>query len=398
MSADRVSDSADRAYDIVLFGATGFTGGLTADYLARNAGPGTRWALAGRNRAKLEALRARLAEADPRLADLPLLHADVTEPDSLREVAAATRVVITTVGPYIHYGEPLVAACADAGTDYVDLTGEPEFVDLMYLRHHARAVETGARLVHACGFDSIPYDLGVHFTVQRLPEDVPLHVDGYVRAYGTFSGGTAHSALTAMSRGRQTARAARERRQAEPRPEGRRISGRAGRAHRSRGAGGWALPMPTLDPVVVRRSAAALERYGPDFTYRHHYVVKRMISALGIAGAVLALTVLAQIPPARAALLRRAAPGDGPSPERRAKSWFSVRFVGEGGGRRVVTGVSGGDPGYGETAKMLAESALCLAHDELPATAGQVTTAAAMGDALIRRLQEAGIAFTVLDS
>src|SRR4051794_22399108 len=154
-----------------MFGATGFTGALTAQYLVENAGE-ARVALAGRNREKLEKLDT----------GLPLLHADVEEPDSLREMAEAARVVITTVGPYIKYGEPLVAACTEAGTDYVDLTGEPEFVDRMYLKYHAKAVETGARIVHACGFDSIPHDLGAYFTVQQLPADMPLRVSGYVRA------------------------------------------------------------------------------------------------------------------------------------------------------------------------------------------------------------------------
>src|SRR3954464_2588740 len=210
---------ADRPYDIVLYGATGFTGALTAEYLAENAGD-TRWALAGRNRGRLEAVRARLAEIDPSLAELPLLHADADEPESLRELAAATRAAISTVGPYITYGEPLVAACAEAGTDYLDLTGEPAFVDLMYVRHHQQAVRTGARIVHACGFDSIPHDLGAYFTVQHLPKDVPLEVRGYVRAGGRPSAGTFHSAITAMSRLRQASAAHAERRRAEPSPTG----------------------------------------------------------------------------------------------------------------------------------------------------------------------------------
>ncbi|TBL23874.1 saccharopine dehydrogenase, partial [Verrucosispora sp. SN26_14.1] len=208
--------AAERTYDVVLFGATGFTGELTAQYLARHAPAGLRWAIAGRNPDKLAAVRDRLVAITPALADLPLLTADVTDPASLREVAAQARVVASTVGPYVHHGEPLVAACAAAGTDYLDITGEPEFVDQTYLRHHAEATRTGARLVHACGFDSIPHDLGVWFTVKQLPADVPITVDGYVRAGGRFSAGTYHSALTAFSRRAETSRAARERRAAEP--------------------------------------------------------------------------------------------------------------------------------------------------------------------------------------
>jgi short subunit dehydrogenase-like uncharacterized protein len=389
---------ADRQYDLVLFGATGYTGALTAEYLARSADPGCRWALAGRNRAKLKALRERLATLDPGCARLPLLHADVTDPASLREVAAATRVVITTVGPYITYGEPLVAACADAGTDYLDLTGEPEFVDAMYVRHHARAVETGARIVHACGFDSIPHDLGAYFTVQQLPEGVPIHVDGFVRAGGTFSGGTFHSALTAFSRARHNVKAALERRRTEPRPKGRTVRAKRGVPHHESVVDAWVLPLPSLDPQIVTRSAAALDRYGPHFTYGHYIAVKRLPVAAGLVGGVAGLFALAQIPPARALLLKARKPGEGPSPEQREKGWFTVRFVGSGGGRRVVTEVAGGDPGYGETAKMLAQAALCLAFDDLPPSAGQVTTAVAMGDALITRLQRSGILFTVLET
>jgi short subunit dehydrogenase-like uncharacterized protein len=379
---------AQRDYDIVLFGATGFTGALTAEYLARHAPDGLRWAVAGRNRAKLDALSERLG------IDVPLLHADVGDEPSLRSVAESARVVITTVGPYVAYGEPLVAACAAAGTDYVDLTGEPEFVDRMYCRYHEEASRSGARIVHACGFDSIPHDLGVLYTVQQLPEGVPLNVRGFVRAGGRPSGGTFHSAMTAFSRVRETQQAHKERGQMERRENGRRVRLEA-KPHRELGY--WAVPMPTIDPQVIARSARALDRYGPDFSYGHYAGVKRLpIAVGGVAGAA-SLFVAAQIPPVRKALLGRLSPGDGPSESERAKSWFKVRFVGEGGGERVVTMVSGGDPGYGETSKMLAESALCLAQDDLPETSGQLTPAVAMGDKLIARLQSAGIGFEVLE-
>ena len=385
-----------RPYDLVLFGATGFTGGLTAEYLARHRPDGCRWALAGRNRAKLERVRDRLAVIDPGLDSLPLLVADVTDAASLRAVAEQARVVITTVGPYIEHGEPLVAACAEAGTDYVDLTGEPEFVDRMYVAHHARAVETGARIVHACGFDSIPHDLGALFTVHQLPAGEPVRMRGFVRSNAAFSGGTFASALTAMSRGRQMKHAMAARRRLEPRPEGRRVRTAARPPHRDRQAGYWLVPLPTIDPFVIKRSAAALEDYGPDFEYAHYAATKRLpVLAAGVAG-VGALAAAAQVGPLRRQLLKRVPQGEGPSEERRARSWFRMGFIAEAGGRTVRTQVSGGDPGYDETAKMLAESALCLAFDDNPQTSGQVTTAVAMGDRLIRRLEKAGIRFEVL--
>ncbi|MGP4023639.1 saccharopine dehydrogenase family protein [Actinomadura sp. 3N407] len=388
--------TADRHYDVVLFGATGFTGALTAEYLAEHAEPGTRWALAGRNRGKLTAVRDRLAKLNPACADLPLLHADTNDTASIEDIANSARVVITTVGPYVKYGEPLVAACARAGTDYVDLTGEPTFVDRMYVKYHDAAMRSGARIVHACGFDSIPHDLGAYFTVKQLPEGVPIHVEGFLRIRGDASGGTLHSAIGIFGDPAGMMRAERERRRVEDRPAGRtvRVSRRA--TPKARVGDGWTLPLPTIDPQIVVRSAAALDRYGPDFSYGHYIAVKRLHTAAGMAAGSGALLALSALPPTRNLLLRLRTPGEGPSEEQRAGHWFSVKFVGEGGGERVVTEVAGGDPGYGETAKMLAESALCLAHDDLPETAGQVTTATAMGDALIDRLNGAGIVFRVL--
>jgi len=378
--------AGDRAHEVVLFGASGFTGALTAHYLARTAPSDFRWALAGRNREKLEQLRAELASENSALADMPVLLADVTDPDSLRRVAAAARVVLTTVGPYIRYGEPLVAACAEEGTDYCDLTGEPEFVDQMYLRHDTRARETGARLVHCCGFDSIPSDLGAYFTVKQLPEGVPIRLEGFLRVRARPSGGTVSSGLAAVTRFPQLVRAGRRRRRVEPPAEGRTVRRSPGHPRYERAVGAWVVPLPVIDLEIVRRSARALPRYGPDFSYRH-YVAVYLSSSVGMARAI-GKTMVHGLPK----------PGEGPTPEQRAESWFKLRFVGEGGGSRVVTEVAGGDPGYGETSKMLGEAGMCLARDDVPERAGQLTTAVAMGDALIARLERAGIAFNVLET
>jgi short subunit dehydrogenase-like uncharacterized protein len=391
--------ASERQYDLALFGATGFTGGLTARYLAANGPDGLRWALVGRNRDKLEAVRSSLESLLGRGVPAPeLLVADAADASALAKVAEATKVVVTTVGPYALYGESLVAACAAAGTDYIDLTGEPEFVDRMWLGYHQKARESGARLVHCCGFDSIPHDLGAYFTVKQLPEGVPLTVNGYVRTGAEFSGGTYSSAINGFARARQTVSAARRRRQLEQRPAGRKVHSASPRPRRDSDLGGWVTPLPTIDGAIVRRSAAALERYGPDFTYGHNAVARHLSSVAATVGGVGAALVLSQLPPTRKLLLKAfPSPGEGPSEEIRAKSWFKITFVGEGGGKRIVTEVSGGDPGYGETSKMLAESGLCLAFDALPESAGQVTTAAAMGDALQSRLEAAGIGFQLVE-
>jgi short subunit dehydrogenase-like uncharacterized protein len=390
--------SGEREYDLVLFGATGFTGGLTADYLAAHGPTNLRWALAGRNRAKLEAVAARLAAARSPVTPPALLEADAADAPALARIAESTKVAVTTVGPYALYGAPLVAACAAAGTDYVDLTGEPEFVDRMYLENDAAAKASGARLVHCCGFDSVPHDLGAYFTLLQLPEDVPVRIDGYVRSNASFSGGTYHSAINGFARGRQTFAAARERKAAEPRPVGRQVHAAKARIRRDEALGAWTAPLPTIDGPIVRRSAALVDRYGPDFTYGHNVVARRLATIGGMAAGVGAVAVLAPIPPTRKLLLKAKSPGDGPSAATRAGSWFKIRFVGEGGGKRVVTEVSGGDPGYSETSKILAECGLCLAFDDLPERSGQLTTVASMGDMLLKRLQNAGIAFRVLET
>src|SRR3954447_5628187 len=317
---------------------------------------------------------------------------------SMADIATQARVVISTVGPYVEHGEPLVAACAGAGTDYVDLTGEPEFVDRMYVEHHERAVASGARIVHACGFDCVPNDLGVLFTLRHLPRDVPVQVRGMVRTNAAMSGGTLATALGAFARARQSRRAHTDRRRVEPRPDGRAVRTTAQRPHFDDEAGYWLVPLPTLDPQVVRRSASALDSYGPAFTYSHYAAAKRLPSVVGGVAAVGLLAAAAQVPPVRSFLMSRLPQGQGPSEERRASSYFSCRFIGEADGRTVITEVRGGDPGYTETAKMLAESALCLAFDDNPPTAGQVTTAVAMGENLLDRLVRAGISFDVLDS
>jgi len=386
-----------RDFDIVLYGATGFVGVLTAEYLAENAPPDLKWALAGRNPDKLSKIRSDLAMKNPALAELPLISADSEDATSLDELALSTRVLISTVGPYALYGEPLVKACAEHGTDYLDLTGEPGFVDEMYVKYDAAAKASGAKLVHCCGFDSIPHDLGAYFTVLQLPENVPITVESRVRASGMISGGTFYSALNGMGHAKQTIDAVRARRKVEPRPDGRKVGSVKPGLRRDKEMGMWTAPLPTIDQFIAERSAAAVDRYGPDFKYGHNYAAKHLPTVFAGTAGVASMFVLAQIPPVRKGLMKLIPPGTGPSPEKRAKSWFRVEFVGTGGGKTVRTAISGGEPGYDETSKMLAESALALALDVTPERSGQLTPVSAMGDALLERLPKAGIKIEVLD-
>ncbi|HYJ69438.1 MAG TPA: saccharopine dehydrogenase NADP-binding domain-containing protein [Nocardioidaceae bacterium] len=391
----------NRRYDIVLLGATGFTGGLTAEYLAHHAPAELRWAIAGRDVARLERLASQLALVAPDSPRPGIVQADISDPLTLGALAGSTRLVASTVGPFMEYGEPVVAACVDAGTDYIDITGEPEFVDRIWLNHHELARQSGVRLVHCCGFDSIPADLGVWYTLRHLPPGTPLTIRGYVRINATPSAGTYHSAVRAFGRVRQSSAIARRRKSLEASPApGRRVGGAGMQIHRVPGGRRWGVPLPIIDPLVVLRSARALEEYGPAFRYGQYAVVGSLPKVVGLVGGAGGLLLAAQIPPARDALLRRMSSGEGPPAQRRSSSWFRLRFVATVGGEAkepVVTEVSGGDPGYDETAKMLGESALCMVSDDLPEVAGQVTTTQAMGDALVARLQTAGIDFRVVD-
>jgi short subunit dehydrogenase-like uncharacterized protein len=389
---------ADRRFDVVVFGATGFTGKLVAAYLARKRKTERfTFALAGRSRAKLLEVRHGLEAIDPRAHEIEVIVANVDDPASLEAMAAQARVVLTTVGPYALHGEPLVAACVAKGADYVDITGEPEFVDRTIVKYDEAARAAGIRIVSCCGFDSVPHDLGVLFTVKQVPKDGPITIEGCVRASGTFSGGTWQSAINAFAHpGEMRARARQARR---PPPQGRTVRGLRPSVRWEKRLGAWLVPMPTIDPQVVLRSARAIDAYGPEFRYGHYAQVKSLATVIGGAVGIGAVVALAQLPPTRRLLERVRASGEGPSEAVRAKSKFRVTFLAQAGTARVRTSVSGGDPGYDETSKMLAESALCLALDreKLPPRTGVVTPAAGIGEPLIDRLQAAGIRFEVLE-
>lgn len=381
---------SERPYEIALLGATGFTGRLCARYLAAHAPKQVRWVLAGRDEGRLEEIRRSLeGEACPPRA---VVRADVGEPATLARLAADTRVIQTTVGPYMRHGLPVVEAAVTAGTDYVDITGEPEFVGESITRFHADAERKGLRIVHCCGFDSIPHDLGAQMTAELLPNEGPMKIEAFIRSRGNVSGGTWHSALNAMARGKE----------AKTRLPRATVAGRSARnvprrVHYVSELGSWAVPLPTIDPEIVLRSALMCPEFGAQFEYGHYARVRRFATVAGGIAVVGGIVLLAQARPTRDLLLRMRAPGEGPSEEQRKRGWFEVTFLGEAGGKRVVTSVSGGEPGYDETAKMVSESALCLALDRarLPARAGVITTATAMGKVLRERLVKAGMRFHV---
>jgi saccharopine dehydrogenase (NAD+, L-glutamate forming) len=382
-----------RELDVLLLGATGFTGGLVAHELAtRIQGTRLRWGIAGRDVTALERLAAKLPDTPT------VVRVDVTDVASLDEMAKRTRVLATTVGPYARLGVDVARACAQHGTHYADITGEEGFVRTLEREIDATARETGATMVVCCGFDSVPHDLGVRFAVSHLPDDHDVVVRGYVRASGRMSGGTARTALDTLSEASRTPE--------DPssyedgvRPAGRLMLG----THRPRELGGWAVPMPTVDPLIVLRSARVLPGYGATFNYGHFAHLRRTATLVGAGAGLGTAALAARTRPGRALLERMLpSPGEGPDAQTRAAGRFTVLLIGAAYGPReeedvrVVARVRGGDPGYGETSRMLAEAALTLAGDERPDVAGVVTPAIGLGAPYQRRLETAGMRFELV--
>lgn len=399
-------------YDIVLWGATGFTGELVAAYLLKVRGT-QGWALAGRSVQKLAEVRARLAELDPAATSLPLLVADAGDPASLRTLTAQAKVICTTVGPYAKYGAPLVAACVDTGTHCCDLTGESHFMKQMIDTHHEAARAKGVRIVHACGFDSVPSDLGVFVAQQeaerRFGKPLP-RVRLYVRkASGGVSGGT----IASMKNMLEVAAVDKSVRRtlADPycllptdAPRGpwvRDIGGASWDADEQVWVGPFVMAA-TNAPVVRRSHALRGSPNGAAFAYTE---VTRMGAgvgawakgqgmALGLGGFVGAMST-----PGLKKLVDRflPQPGEGPSRDTREKGFFVIDVVARGeAGQEVRVTVRGDkDPGYGATAGMLGEAALCLAEDPYDGPGGVLTPSVALGERYVGRLVRAGVTFSV---
>ncbi len=405
----------DRELDVVVFGATGFVGKLTAAYLARAAGRDVRIALAGRSRDRLEAVRTELGE---RAVDWPLVVADSADPAALLAMAASTTVVVSTVGPYARHGLPLVEACATAGTHYADLTGEVLFVRRSIDAAHDTATRTGARIVHACGFDAVPSDLGVLLAAERARADGAGELTDttmlLVSARGGVSGGTVDSIRGLVDEVRADAASRRlmldpyslsPDRAAEPDLGGERDSLAVSREKVLDGQ--WVAPfvMASYNTRIVRRSnALSGYAYGRGFRYREVMSVGHSPAAPVLAGAVAAgigaLLGGMALPPTRFLLDRvLPKPGEGPSEKARETGHFRTETTAAttGGARYRTTISAKGDPGYAATAVMLGESALALAldGDRLPAAAGVLTPATAIGTVLADRLRVAGFTLDV---
>ncbi|MEP9390838.1 saccharopine dehydrogenase NADP-binding domain-containing protein [Gordonia sp. VNQ95] len=410
------AEQSDREFDVVVFGATGFVGALTAKYLAEHAPAGTKVALAGRSETKLADVRRRLGG---HAAHWPLIVADSSSPSSLDAMVARTRVICTTVGPYLKYGESLVIAAASAGTDYVDLTGEVPFVHFAIDKAHETAQATGARIVNSCGFDSVPSDLGTYLLYRKVSDDDAGTLTDTTLILKSFRGGVSGGTIDSMRVIAEQAKDSQTRRLLLN-PQA--LSGTPGNTPkvamssepsdiaivRARNVDpslrGTLAPffMSSHNTRVVRRSNALLDNgYGPDFHYAETMNVGSIPGVSTLAAGAVGVGVgaflgLMSFGPTRRLLDKvLPEPGEGPSEKARDNGYFVTEtYTRTSTGRRYRSTIRAkGDPGYKATAVMLGECALTLAlnRDKLPKLTGVLTPAAAMGDALVDRLRGAGM-------
>lgn len=389
--------AANAEFDVVVYGASGFTGRLVAEYIQATYGDSDlKWAMAGRSAAKLADVRAEMGVSDT----VPLIEADSSDQASMDAMAARAKVVITTVGPYLKYGEPLVAACVKAGTDYVDLSGEPPFMSDMIAKYGAAAKESGARIVHSCGFDSVPFDMGVWFLQEAAKskfDKVVTRVRGRVRMMkGTFSGGTAASGAetTKLAMKDPAVLAAllnpfslSEGFEGPKQPSG-------AKPIEDEALGMWTAPfvMAVINTKNIHRSNFLMGHpYGEDFIYD-----EMILTGPGEKGRVIAEN-LAKAPP-MGSEKDAPKPGEGPSKEEREAGMYDLMFHGTtSDGQVIIAGVKGDrDPGYGSTSKMITECALCLLEEAKDAPGGVLTPAPVFGGAIIDRLEaKAGLTFEI---
>lgn len=397
--------TAEHEFDLVVYGAASFVGRILCRYLVDRHGvdDDVNWALAGRNQVKLDAVNDDLATS------LPTIIADAVDKSAVQAMADRTKVVCSTVGPYALYGSDLVAACAASGTHYCDLTGEPQWIRRMIDAHASTAAETGARIVHTCGFDSIPSDLGVRFTQSQAMESLGKHCHqirmGVKSMKGGFSGGTVASMMNVFREGAGDPEVRKmlqnpygicppEHRTGVRQPN---VTQPAYDSHLKR----WLAPfvMASINTRIVHRThALAGHPYGSDFLYDESTLMssyaRAAIFSMGLAGFMGMLAV----GPTRSLMKKFVlpAPGEGPSPKEQEAGFFDLRFFGRTeDGKTIETKVTGDrDPGYGSTAKMLGEAATCLVQDVGDPSGGFPTPAIAFGDELINRLQQhAGLTF-----
>ena len=405
---------SSRQYDLIILGASGFTGRLVVEYLLANYGTDgdLKWAIAGRNQEKLEEIRA-LYMADNEQSALPIVVADSNDPQSLQALVTQTRVLCTTVGPYAMYGTPVVAACVAAGTHYCDLTGEVQWMAKVISQYQNAALESGARIVHTCGFDSIPFDLGVWLLQDTMMKRHGVPAREIKTRIGRFSGAASGGTIASMLNMMVEASADPNIIEIIKDPYSLNPKGTGGgpdgpdqsTARFDPDFDQWTSPfiMAAVNTRVVRRSNALLGfPWGKDFSYGEATLCKsRYVALRATFASWTGMLAMAMGPTRKLAQRFLPKPGEGPSQTVREAGFYEVIFHGihpHDKSRDMRLKVTGDmDPGYGSTSKMLAEAAVCLAKDDIQVAGGFWTPASAMNQKLIERLvKNAGLAFAII--
>jgi len=372
-----------KKYDIVVFGATGFTGELICDYLlGHEESKGLNIAVAARDKEKLEKVVSRFSSNSP-----DMLVVDSFDKESIDSMTSLAKLIITVVGPYSLYGEYLVESCTKNSTHYVDLTGEPNFVHTIRKKYSEAAINSKSIIVNSCGLESIIPDVGTLYTVSKMKSD-KKDITYYLKSRGTISGGTWASFINALysnkpiiGRGSKSG-------------SGKKIK----KIFYNKDFKSWSIIFPVIDKQIVYRSSKTDNIYGNNFSFNEYMMIKTFFQVIVLMLSILSITFISKLGLLKKQLLSLRPSGSGPSIEQRKRNWFKGIFVGVGDNEKVVTQLSGGDPGYGETAKFISEIALCIIndYDNLKGKAGIMTPVECTGDLMINRLENAGIKFEQL--
>lgn len=383
----------EKIYDIVLFGATGFTGQLIAKYIDQySVHEKIRWAIAGRNREKLDKLKNQLQS----LIRPDIIIANIEEEESLDKMSSAASIIMNAAGPFEWYGRKVVSACIKNKCNYLDITGEPEFITEIAEDYHDSAVNQKLTIVNCCGFDSIPADFATWIAVKNLPKGKPIAARVFIKTNARFSGGTLTTAVNAIHRKLTGKR--RPRNLKSKHPDAPKINIKI---HKVRELNEWAIPMPVADIHIVKRSALLMpEDYGHAFSYAQFFLRSSFYKMLRLVIPILIGVTLLRFKWFRNYLFKRFRPGTGPTEEQRAMAKFEVLCIAHSSDKEVRVAISGGDPGYDETAKMFAESAFTLL-DRIRTKSqkfGVLTPVVAFGEDLLNRLKSKGIKIDVMKS
>ena len=370
----------EKEYDLIIHGATGFTGQLICDYLYKhNDSKAIKWGISGRNTSKLEPISKKY--------NVDLFQVDSFENKALDLITSKSKVIISVVGPYAIYGKQLIESCVNNNCHYLDITGESSFVQYVKNKYSKKAIETNTMLISCCGFESIPPDIGTYYSIKQLNEE-NIDIKCYMKTKGQISGGTWASFLNISSDGRIKKKIQNN----QPKKQG--VKNKI--LFYNKELKKWALIFPDIDQYIIRRSSKLIDGYGENVRFVKYMLFKSLFKVAALLVPLFFILFLAKFKFSKKWLESFIPSGTGPSEEDRAKHWFEYILIGKTEKQKIITTVKGGDPGYGETSKFVTEMglALILNKDQLNHKKGVLTPAACAGDVILKRLQKSGIKFS----